>query len=130
MDFIVPAKKLRRSKDDGCVYGYTRKPYIRRTPYPKGTVHIKPLKRENAAYIKLTKLGYSINQLSEAFGRSTRYIHKIVRNEVKIGYLRLIDKRKLPHAIRMRTSSIRRKMLRNYLKLWENWILGEGEKPP
>ena len=130
MDFIIPAKKLRRSKEDECVYGFTRKQYTRTHAYPKGTVHVKPLTREKCAIVKLCKFGYSINQLSNALGRSTSYIARVIRTAITRGITHYLDKRKLPSQIRLATSSRRRKMLERYLPLWEAFMLGETDKPP
>jgi hypothetical protein len=130
MDFITPAKHLHRSKDDGCVYGFTRKQYTRTHPYPKGTVHVKPLQREKAAIIKLSKFGYSINQLSNATGRSTSYIYRVIRTAITRGITHFLDKRKLPVQTRLATSSRRRKILERFMPLWEAFMLGETDKPP
>lgn len=130
VDFIISAKKLRRSNEDGCVYGFVRKQYTRTHPYPQGTVHVKPLPREKCTIIKLTKLGYTINQLSNALGRSCSFIHRTLRAAIMQGVLRLIDKRKLPNKIRLATSGRRRKMLQIYMPLWEAFMLGETDKPP
>jgi hypothetical protein len=91
---------------------------------------IKPLIREKAAIIKLTRMGYSINLLSEFLGRSTSYIHKTVRKAIERRIDHFLDKRKLPHNTRLRCSSIRRRMLAKYFPAWQMWILGEGDKPP
>jgi hypothetical protein len=130
MDFIISAKKLRRSKEDGCVYGFNRKQYTRTHAYPKGTVHVKPLQREKASIIKLSKFGYSINQLSHAIGRSTSYISRVLRTAITRGITHFLDKRKLPSQIRLATSSRRRKMLERYMPLWEAFMLGETDEPP
>lgn len=130
MDFIIPAKKLRRSKEDECVYGFTRKQYTRTHPAPKYGFKIKNNPRENVAIIKLRKLGYSINQIADVTGRSRSYIHKRLRTAIARGNLHMVQMRKLPSAIRLRCSSIRRKTLERYLPQWAAYIMGEGAKPP
>lgn len=119
-----------RSHKDGCIYNLPRKQYTRTHPYPQGTIHVKPLQREKCAVIKLSKLGYSINQLSQALGRSTSYIHRIVKTAIIRGLTRFIDKRKLVSQTRLATSARRRIMLQRYLPLWEAFMLGETDKPP
>lgn len=119
-----------RSKTDGCVYAKVRKQYTRTKPIKTGFYKIKTLPREKSAIIKLTKLGYSINQLSESLGRSRSYIHKCVRTAILRGLTHFLDKRKLPSATRLMTSSIRRKNLKKYLPGWESFILGEVDEPP
>ena len=119
-----------RSRIDKCVYARPRKAYTRKHPPKSGFLKIKSLPREKATIIKLTKLGYSINQLSEGLGRSRSYIHKCVRTAITRGLTHFIDKRKLPAQTRLRTSSIRRKTLTKYLPLWEAFMLGETDKPP
>jgi AraC-like DNA-binding protein len=96
----------------------------------KGILKIKPLPREKAAIIKLTNLGYSINQLSAVFGRSTSYVHRIVRNAIKYRISRFVDKRKLVSAIRLSCAVKRRKSLDRWLNLWMPFIFGEVDKPP
>ena len=130
VDFIIPSKNLRRSHKDECVYGFTRKKYTRNHAYPAGTVHVKPLQREKCAIIKLCKFGYSINQLSQAIGRSTSYIQRVVRIAITRGLTHFLDKRKLPNQTRLATSSRRRKMLERYMPLWEAFMLGETDNPP
>jgi len=120
---------------DGCVYNKPRKAYTRTKPIKNGFLKIKTLPREKATIIKLTNFGYSINLLSEVFGRSRSYIHKCVRIAITRGLAHFIDKRKLPSSTRLRCSSIRRKNLTKYLPLWEDFIFGytindKGEKIP
>jgi hypothetical protein len=119
-----------RSKQDGCPYAKLRKKYTRTHPAKTGFLKIKNNPRENVAIIKLRRLGYSINQLADAFGRSTSFIHKRLRTAISRGIIHMVQMRKLPSSIRLLTSSRRRRMLQTYLPLWEAFILGEGDKPP
>jgi hypothetical protein len=93
-------------------------------------MRIKPLPREKAAIILLRKHGYTMNQLSEAFGRSTSFIHRVLRNAIMLHSIHSSDLRKLPHKHKL-FNSVRRWM-NLYLQMpnWETWILGEEERPP
>ena len=86
--------------------------------------------RERAAYIKLRRVGLSINQISKAFGRSTSQIFKVIKNAEGLQTLRGYDLRKLPSHIRRRSASFRWQTLMKHLSAWEMWIAGCGEKPP
>ena len=119
-----------RSKTDGCVYAKVRKQYTRNHPYPTNTMHIKSLPREKCAIVKLTNLGYSINQLSNVFGRSTSFIHRCIQTSIIRGISHFVNKRKLPSQTRLACSASRRRMLIKYMVLWEAFIFGEVDKPP
>ena len=112
------------------VRGWTRKKYTRSHPYPEHVMRIKPMQREKAAIIKLRKLGYPINMISKALGRSTSYIHRTLRTALMRACLRPIDMRKLPSKARLYYNGFRWRTLQKYLPGWELWILGEGDKPP
>jgi len=114
----------------GLLYGKARKQYTRTASPASGFKMRSPLKRENTAIIMLTKKGYSINQLSKAFTRSTSYIYKVVRNAITRGTTHFLDKRKLPSTVRLRCSSIRRKTLDRYITGWILFAQGIGDKPP
>lgn len=129
MDFKIPASRLHR-KTDGCIYGKPRKQYTRTKPITSGWRKQKNNPRENVAIIKLTRLGYTINQISQVLGRSSSYIHNRVRTAITRGILHFIDKRKLASQTRLRTSSIRMKNLWRWIKAWEAFILGETDEPP
>lgn len=119
-----------RDKKDHCPYARPRKNYKRTHPYPTTTYHFKPLPREKTVVMMLTKKGYSINQLAKGLGRSTSYIHRIVRTAITRGITHFLDKRKLPSQIRSATSINRMKRLQKWLTLWEPFLLGEVDKPP
>ena len=118
-----------RSKD-GYVYNKPRKIYTRTKPIKKRLKNETHQPRIKATIIKLTKLGYSINQLADAFARSRSYIHKCVRTAITRGLTPFIDKRKLPAATRLNTSKIRQKNLSNYILGWLLFAKGETDKPP
>lgn len=119
-----------RSKKDNCVYAQARKQYTRTKPIKTGFHQEKHQPRIKATLIKLSNLGYSINQLAKAFNRSTSFVHKCVRTSIIRGLAHFIDKRKLPAATRLRTSSLRRKMLSKFIIGWLQFAKGEVDKPP
>jgi len=127
MDFkpIFPKRKM-----DGCVYASVRKKYMRTKPVKSGWFKIKNNPRENVAIIKLSRLGYTINQISIVLGRSFSYIHKRVRTAINRGLLHFIDKRKLPSQIRLATSTKRMINLQKWITLWTPFILGEVDRFP
>jgi hypothetical protein len=115
---------------DGLLFGKPRKKYTRTHPYPKNTMRIKSIPREKAAIVMLRKLGYSMNMIAKALGRSRSLIHRTLRFNISIKNLNPMNMRKLPNQIRLRCSSIRWNTLMRLWPVWEAWILGEGEKPP
>ena len=88
------------------------------------------LSRERAAYVKLRRVGLSINQIAAAFGRSTSAVHKAIKYNENLSCLRRFDLRKLPPTLRARSASFRWQTLIKLMSQWEAWICGEGEKPP
>lgn len=88
------------------------------------------LEREKAAYLKLRRLGLSINQIAKAFGRSTNVVWRALKRLQQRGILRLVDMRKLPYQARMRAASYRWATMLKMLHLWELWICGERDEPP
>jgi len=87
---------------------------------------IKFLPREKASYIMLRRLGYSLQELSETFGRSTSVLHRILK---RAGF-RLTDLRKLPARVRKLAHARRTRTMMFLARAWEAFMLGEGEKPP
>ena len=87
------------------------------------------LPREASAIIKLRKKGHSINGIALFLGRSYSVIYRILKKNRAYG-LHWFDMRKLPYKARMRMSAYRRSALEKLRGAWEQWILGEGEKPP
>ena len=88
------------------------------------------MKREKAAVIKLRNLGYSINQLKTFFGRSTSIIHKIINGTVWYSDCPPKDLRNLPNQVRLKSAQKHRLTIKNFMQLWEAFILGETDKPP
>jgi IS30 family transposase len=89
-------------------------------------MRIPLLRREPAAYVKLRRLGYSINQIARAFGRS----RSVVWRRLKFNGLNRRDLRKLPARVRLLAAQRQRISMGRWLHLWEMWVLGEGEEPP
>jgi len=101
-------------------------------------MRIKKLKREACAYIKLRRLGYSINMLAKFLGRSTSFVHRILKNVGMTGYsingagfctwkvLHPGDMRKSPGA-RCEYSP---KIMELIRERWMDFITGETDKPP
>lgn len=86
--------------------------------------------REKSAYFSLRRLGYSINQIAAAFGRSTSVVHRALKKLLLQGVLRRVDIRKLPYKPRMLASSFRWARLLKLLSDWKLFAEGVGEKPP
>jgi len=104
----------------------------RKTPRPR-----KPVpQREAVAYVKLYELGYSINQIAQAFGRSPSVVWRRINKYVRWGLLKRRgygpqDLRKLPAHTRLASARRRQQELQRYLPLWLEWIEGEGgDEPP
>ncbi|MBA7574777.1 hypothetical protein ES708_16592 [subsurface metagenome] len=105
--------------------------HVRKRPHtPRHFLKAPFLQREKAAYIKLKRIGLSINQISKAFGRSTSCIFRILKRAYAQETLRRFDMRKLPYLIRMRLSSFRWACMMKLLSQWEDWICGKSEEPP
>ena len=122
--------KIVTTREGRLIYGAKRKQYTRTHSPKKYGFKIKIFPRENATIIKLRKLGYPMNMISDALGRSTSYIHKILRIAIQRLSVRSMDMRKLPGQIRLYNSRKRWITLQKYLPSWTAFILGEGEKPP
>jgi len=90
---------------------------------------IKISNREKVVYVLLRKkFQYSINIISEVFGRSRSVIHRILK---RAGYAwRKFDLRKLPNKIRRRIASRQRYILNSMRAKYESFILGDSERPP
>jgi len=88
------------------------------------------LQREKAAYVKLRRVGLSINQIAKAFGRSTSVVHRTLKRVLAYKTLRRFDMRKLPRRARMLMASFRWSKMLKLLPQWEAWICGEEERPP
>lgn len=112
------------------VRGWVRKKYTRTHPYPKNTMRIAFLKREKTTWIKLRKVGLSINQIAKFSGRSTSVIQRALNRYKKSVRGYFLDMRKLPYQARMRMNSQRWAKMLKLWRAWEAFLLGESEKPP
>ncbi len=99
-------------------------------PPAKYGFKIKILPRERATIIKLRRLGYPINMIAKALGRSTSFVHKTLGVAIERKSIPHLDMRKLPTATRVRCSIRRWLTLMKFMPSWEAFILGEGERPP
>jgi len=88
------------------------------------------LARERAGFVKLRRVGLSINQIADAFGRSRSAVHRAIKFAEGLGTLRRFSLRKLPADLRRRSASFRWQTLMKLLPLWEAWITEQSEKPP
>ena len=84
------------------------------------------MQREKAAIIKLRKLGYSINQLKDFFGRSTSVIHNILNKS----FGPKLQLRKLPNQVRLKAAQIKRQTMNFRITQWLPFILGDTSEPP
>ena len=120
-----------RNNLDGCVYAKARKKYTRTKPVKSGWHKFSPLPREKATITMFAhRFGYSTNLIAEFFGRSTSYVHRIVRTAITRGTARFIDKRISPNKTRLLAASNRRKMMEKYFPLWQAFLCGEEAEPP
>jgi len=106
---------------------------IRRSKKPcRNRVCVPLFQREKAAYVYLRRrFHYSISVLSQAFGRSTSVIHRILKFNVAIGAIpRFSNKENCGNRIRTLSLVRQQNDIYRIVKAWEAWILGEGEKPP
>jgi len=100
----------------------TKKSYIRLT----GTLH-----REKAAICYLrSHFNYSINELSQFFGRSCSLIHRTLQFNSAVGALSFRDERKLPNQVRLASAKVHRLTIGRFMDLWASFILGETDRPP
>jgi transposase len=93
-------------------------------------MRIPLLRREPAAYIKLRRLGYAINTIARAFGRSSSVISRYVIKAILRGTLTKQDLRKIPNQTRRLAKARQWRQIMLWLPYWEKWICGEGDKPP
>lgn len=93
-------------------------------------MRIPILNRESSAFIKLRRLGYSISVIAQAFGRSTSVVQRRIRKALEYGIINFRDLRKIPNKIRQMCRARQERILARWISLWNQWILGEGERPP
>lgn len=92
--------------------------------------------REKAAYLILRRTGLSINQISNAFGRSTSVIHRVLMKAEQRGTRFLsvwgqrFDLRKMKGVEQARSTHFKWFKMLKLLSQWTLWVCGEGERPP
>ena len=91
--------------------------------------------REAVAYQVLYRLGYSINQIARAFGRSPSVVYRRLAKYIRWGLMKRRgygpqDLRKLPAQLRQFSARRRWAELLRWLPLWLAYIAGEGDEPP
>lgn len=119
-----------KDKWGGDIYHFARKKYTRKWLYPKHVVRFSSLPREKTAIIKLRNFGYSINHLHEALGRSTSWIHKVLKQGLGLGLVHVKDNRKLPRRAVLWASKRKLNSCLFHIKEWTGFICGEEEEPP
>ena len=87
-------------------------------------LRINRLPREAAAIIILRRKNQSINNISYFLGRSTSFVYRILKN------FRKIDLRKLPRRIILLAARRNRVLLEKLRLRWQDFIIGESERPP
>jgi len=88
-------------------------------------VRINRLPREAAAIIILRRKQQSINQIANFLGRSYSFVYRILKKNLLIS-----DLRKLPNRIKLLAAARQHQIMLKLWQKWQNFILGEGEKPP
>ena len=91
--------------------------------------------REAVAYQVLYRLGYSINQIARAFGRSPSVVYRRLAKYIRWGLVKRRghgpqDLRKLPAQVRRQAAGRRWAELLRWLPLWLAFIEGEVDEPP
>ena len=87
--------------------------------------------REKACILFLRKkYRYSLNQLAEAFGRSVSLVHQVCKWNETIGNLKWMDNRCLPGRVKKIAAARMTRQLRRFMRMWQAWILGDGDRPP
>jgi len=118
-----------RSKD-GYLIGKPRKNSENR--YERYTLtNRKAGKHERTSIIMLRRLGYTYNQLSSTFERSTSYIYRVCRKAMNLGTIAYADYREgISHQNKLRDSTRRMGIILCFFSQWTNFIDGVEDKPP
>jgi len=134
---IVALHALSRPKRSGRRRSRAPKDFLTyQPPKPRSSRPRKPVgQREAVAYQVLYRLGYSINQIARAFGRSPSVVWRRIAKYVRWGLLRRRgygpqDLRKLPASTRRLSARRRWRELLRWLPLWLAFIEGEVDEPP
>ena len=134
---IVALQALTRPKRSGRRRSRAPKDYLTYRPKrPRRSRPKRPVSpREATAFTILFKLGYSINQIARAFGRSPSVVWRRIAKYVRWGLLKRKgygpqDLRKLPAQVRRQAARRRWAELLRWLPLWLAFIEGEVDEPP
>ena len=93
-------------------------------------IRIPKLPRESAAIVILRKKGQPIQNIAEFLGRSTSYVHRILKFNNVFRLVKFADLRKLPTAIKQFGARFLKKTMLKLAPGWLAFILGETDKPP
>lgn len=93
-------------------------------------MYLRSLPREKAVIIKFRQFGYSINHIAAALGRSTSYIHHVLKKAQEFGVVRAFSNRKMPDMLRKLHSRRRQFLAYYWMRKWEGFLLGAEEEPP
>ena len=133
MDFNIPSTRLHRNKTDQCVYGYTPQHHHYGQTVKYG-FKIKWHKNEKAAIIRLRKIGFAVNAISDFTGRSVSVIHNMLKKtgsyDPTIRYNSTNAIRKLPYQTHTTQSRNRWVKLLQVWAQWEMFIMGDLDRPP
>jgi hypothetical protein len=121
---------IHRNKD-GLLTGQAR-PQKRENMYSRlSPTNRKAGTRERTAIIMLRRKGYTYNQLSVAFQRSTSYIYMACRNAISRGTLVYRNfKVGTPFKTKMFCCGSRLRTLLRRFSMWQAFISGATDKPP
>ena len=134
---IVALQALRQPKRSGRRRFRAPKDFLTyRPPKSRNSRPRKPVsQREAVAYQILYRLGYSINQIARAFGRSPSVVYRRLAKYIRWGLVKRRgygpqDLRKLPAQVRRQAARRRWAELLRWLPLWLAFIEGEVDEPP
>lgn len=93
-------------------------------------MRIPRLRREAALVLQFRKHQYSISAIAKFLGRSTSFIHRILKFNETLGFPAINLKRKIPAQIRRLAKQRMEDNLTRYGEAWIAWLLNEDGKPP
>ena len=88
------------------------------------------LSREAQVVVRLRRFHYSQNLIASFLGRSTSFVHRILKFNRALGALRKTDLRKIPRRVRELSRMVQHSRLIRHWGSWEAYLLGEGDRPP
>ena len=91
-------------------------------------------KNEKAAIIRMRKIGFAINAISDFTGRSVSTVHAVLKKassyDPTIRYNSTNSMRKLPYQAHTTQSKNRWVKLLTLWQQWEMFLMGDLDKPP